>query len=162
VRWYGINREDNRKDFRCEADIFEWGYKFHMSDVSATIGVENFKLIEEEVLSKNKDNARFYNEALKDTQGISLLENKLDRESAYWIYSILVEDKTGFMNKMKECGITVSQVHERNDKHTCVKEFRSHLPNLDRYIKKLICIPVGWWVTKEQREYIVECIKEGW
>jgi hypothetical protein len=26
----------------------------------------------------------------------------------------------------------------------------------------MICIPVGWWVTKEQREYIVKSIKSGW
>jgi len=29
-------------------------------------------------------------------------------------------------------------------------------------MQKYICIPVGWWVSKEDREYIVKCIKEGW
>ena len=43
IRWYGIDREGNRKDFRCEADIEEWGYKFHMNDVCATVGIENLK-----------------------------------------------------------------------------------------------------------------------
>ena len=33
---------------------------------------------------------------------------------------------------------------------------------LDKIQKQLICIPNGWWVTDEQREYIVDCIKEGW
>jgi hypothetical protein len=27
---------------------------------------------------------------------------------------------------------------------------------------KIVSIPVGWWVTKEEREYIVDCIKKGW
>ena len=63
---------------------------------------------------------------------------------------------------MKECGIVVSQVHERNDKHTCVKEFRSHLPNLEKTIDRVVSIPVGWWVTEEERKYIVDCIKKGW
>ena len=53
-----------------------------------------------------------------------------------------------------------SKVHERNDKHTCVKEFQTHLPNLDKTIGKVVNIPVGWWVTKEEREYIVECIRK--
>ena len=60
---------------------------------------------------------------------------------------------------MKECGITVSQVHERNDKHSCVSEFKSNLPNLDKTIGKVVNIPVGWWVTESDREYIVESIK---
>jgi hypothetical protein len=36
------------------------------------------------------------------------------------------------------------------------------LPNLDSTIKKVSSIPVGWWVSKEEREYIVDCIKKGW
>jgi len=71
-------------------------------------------------------------------------------------------DKQDFMDWMKECGIMVSQVHERNDIHTCVSEFNAHLPTLDRVQPKLISIPVGWWVTEEQIEYIIECIKKGW
>jgi hypothetical protein len=53
-------------------------------------------------------------------------------------------------------------VHERNDKHTAVKEFRSPLPTLDRILPKVVSIPVGWWVTEEERQYIVDCIKKGW
>ncbi|GAF89624.1 unnamed protein product, partial [marine sediment metagenome] len=79
-----------------------------------------------------------------------------------WIYSMLVERKTDFMSWMQECNIMVSQVHERNDIHTCVSEFKSQLPALDKVALKLICIPVGWWVVKEDREYIVDCIKKGW
>ena len=63
---------------------------------------------------------------------------------------------------MKECGITVSQVHERNDKHSCMAEFKTELPNLEETIDNIVSIPVGWWVTPEQREYIVKCIKKGW
>ena len=38
--------------------------------------------------------------------------------------------------------------------------FESHLPNLDRYLKKLICIPNGWWVTPDERKYIVDTIRQ--
>jgi dTDP-4-amino-4,6-dideoxygalactose transaminase len=75
---------------------------------------------------------------------------------------MLVDDRDRFMKWMKECNIIVSQVHERNDKHTCVREHMSALPQLDRTIGKVVSIPVGWWVNDEQREYIVDCIKKGW
>lgn len=162
LRWYGIDRDDNRKDFRCENDIPEWGYKMHMNDVNAAIGLANLKEVDEKVLSKVKSNANYYNEQLKDAKGVTLLENKDGYESAYWIYTIKVERQDDFMRAMQKKGIMVSRVHERNDKHTCVKEYRSALPNLDKIVKEMICIPVGWWVTKEQREYIVESIKQGW
>ena len=162
LRWYGIDRDDNRKDFRCEEDIPEWGYKFHMNDVNASIGLANLKEVDKNVIAKHKANAHYYNEQLKDVKGVTLLENKEGHDSAYWIYTIKVERQDDFMRMMQEKEIMVSRVHERNDKHTCVQEFRCALPNLDKVVKEMICIPVGWWVTKEQREYIVESIKNGW
>ena len=161
IRWYGIDRDSNRKDFRCEADIEEWGFKFHMNDVCATVGIENLKHADE-LIKKHQANAAYYDKHLKDIKGVTLLDRHEGHESAFWIYTMLVDDREGFYKWMKKCNIVVSQVHERNDKHTAVKEFRSNLPTLDKTIGKIVSIPVGWWVTKEQREYIVDCIKKGW
>jgi len=161
IRWYGIDRNSNKKDFRCEADITEWGFKFHMNDVCATVGIENLKDADA-IISKHRDNAKFYDENLKGINNITLLERHKDHNSAFWIYSLLVENRDGFYKHMKDCGIIVSQVHERNDKHTAVKEFRTPLPTLDKILPKVVSIPVGWWVTEEERQYIVDCIKSGW
>lgn len=161
VRWYGIDRNSDRKDFRCEADIPEWGFKFHMNDVCAAVGLENIKQ-SSDIVAKHKQNAKFYDKELLNTPGVTLLERDPRMDSSYWIYSLLVEDRENFHRKMKELGITCSQVHERNDKHTCVTKYKSFLPNLDATIGKVSAIPVGWWVTQENREYIVDCIKKGW
>lgn len=159
LRWYGIDRDPKgRTDFRCEANIPEWGFKFHMNDVCAAIGIENFKHIDE-IVSKHRDNARFYDEQLAELNKVTLLKREPGFESSFWIYSMLVDDRPSFYEYMKKCGITVSQVHERNDKHSCVAEFKSDLPMLDATIGKVVSIPVGWWVTEEERNYIVECIK---
>ena len=161
LRWYGIDRETNRKDFRCEADVEEWGFKFHMNDVNATIGMENFKEMSK-IVGLHQSNAQYYNDNLSNVQGVTLLENSPDRKSASWLYTMKVERRDDFMNAIKEAGIMVSRVHERNDKHTCAKEFRCHLPNLEKVVREMICIPVGWWVSEKDREYIVDCIKKGW
>jgi dTDP-4-amino-4,6-dideoxygalactose transaminase len=162
LRWYGIDRDSDRKDFRCEADIPEWGFKFHMNDVNACIGMTNLTEVEENVVKIHRENGMYYDEALKNVEGITLLDRDPRMESSYWIYSLLVERKDDFARYMKECGIVTSQVHERNDIHSCLSKYRVQLPNLDNIKNKLSAIPVGWWVTKEDREYIVECIKKGW
>ena len=161
LRWYGIDRDSNRKDFRCEADIEEWGFKFHMNDVCATVGIENLKHAQD-LIKKHQNNAVYYDKHLQNTPGVTLLKREKGFESAFWIYSMLVENRDSFYKHMKNCNIVVSQVHERNDKHTCAREYRSALPALDQTISKVVSIPVGWWVTEEEREYIVNCIKKGW
>lgn len=161
LRWYGIDRKGNRKDFRCESDIEEYGFKFHMNDVCAAVGLENFKHLGD-VVGKHIENANYYDKELKDVKDVTLLKREKGFGSAFWIYSMLVERRDDFYRYMKECGIMVSQVHERNDKHTFAKEFQTQLPNLEKTIDKVVSIPVGWWVTEEDRAYIVECIKKGW
>jgi len=61
---------------------------------------------------------------------------------------------------MKLNNVFVSQVHQRNDIHSCFKEFVTKLPNLDKVEKELVCIPVGWWLTQENKEHIVSLIKK--
>jgi dTDP-4-amino-4,6-dideoxygalactose transaminase len=161
LRWYGIDRDTNKKDFRCEADVAEWGFKFHMNDINAAIGKENFKCLDD-IVGKHIENGKFYDKELANVKGVTLLKRNSDFESAYWIYSILVERRDDFAKYMKEKGIMTSQVHERNDIHTCIRESKSMLPGLDSTIQKVSSIPVGWWVTPEDRQYIVDCIKHGW
>ena len=161
LRWYGIDRESNRKDFRCEADIPEWGFKFHMNDVCATVGIENIKHASQ-ILEAHTDNAAFYDEKLAGLPGVTLLARNSYFNSAFWLYTMRVERRDDFIAAMKERGIATSRVHERNDKHTCVQEYVSMLPNLEKVVKDMVCIPGGWWVTPEDRQYVVDAIKEGW
>ena len=160
LRWYGIDREA-RSAFRCEGDITEVGDKLHMNDLNATIGIEQMKHIDS-LLDKHQFNALFYNKRLASLDGVTLLQQKTDRESASWLYTMRVSSRDEFMKKMEELGISTSRVHERNDKHSCVAQYKTELPNVDALTQDMVCIPVGWWVTKEEREYIVECIKNGW
>jgi dTDP-4-amino-4,6-dideoxygalactose transaminase len=160
LRWYGIDREEKgRKDFRCESDIPEVGDKLHMNDVAATIGIEQMNYIED-TLAKHRSNAQYYFSNLQNIPGLTLLNN--DPGSAWWIFTVKVENRAGFMAMLKEKGITTSQVHERNDRHTCMKKFKIELPGLESISSKIVSIPVGWWVDSEDREYLVDTIKEGW
>lgn len=164
LRWYGIDRESPRTDFRCEEDIKEWGYKFHMNDVCATIGLKNMALANTNIHIA-RSNAMYYDDCFKDVNGITLTQTNEKKFSSYWLYTMMVEDRSEFTHMMGSKGISVSRVHERNDKHTCFQDAKDRsgiLDNLEKVVSKMICIPIGWWVTKEDRSYIVDCIKGGW
>ena len=61
-----------------------------------------------------------------------------------------------FMQEMKKAGVTVSQVHARNDHHTMFSDFRRVLPGVDEFAAEQVSIPVGWWLSEEQREHIAD------
>ena len=161
LRWYGIDRESPRRDFRCEEDVVEYGYKFHMNDVNATIGIHQLNSIDA-ILNAHRENALFYSQAFKAAapSGLELLDYKTDRMGSYWLYTMKVKNRAAFMEKMKERKITVSQVHARNDHHTVFKRFRTLLPGVDEFVQAQVSIPVGWWLTPQQRAYIAASVKE--
>lgn len=157
LRWYGIDREGERKDFRCEEDVLEYGYKFHMNDVNAVIGLEQLNHVDE-VLRKHRENADYYIERLQGLSKLQLLDYKPERLSSYWLFTVRAKERLPFMQKMKEAGITVSQVHSRNDMHSMFKDFRRILPGVDEFIDEQVSIPVGWWLTEQEREYIADTV----
>ena len=158
LRWFGIDREVREGiDLRCEIDVAEAGYKAHMNDVNATVGIENYKHAPF-IISKHRDNARFYNEAFIDCKNITLVPENPRGESAYWLYTIHVSNRDELMYKLKERGVMSSKVHARNDTHSMFREFRCDLPNATKFNDTHLCLPVGWWVSKEDLEYIVELV----
>ncbi len=161
LRWYGIDRSADRVDPRCEEDVTEWGWKFHMNDVAATIGLEQLKYVDG-IIARHRQNAAFYHRHLKGIAGVTRLHHEPNRSSASWLYTIKVGMRDDFIEVMKKRGVMTSKVHERNDRHSVVARFKRSLPRLDRLASEMVCIPVGWWVTEEDRQHIVDSIKAGW
>ncbi len=158
LRWYGIDRDKRNykgSDLRLEADVLDWGYKFHMNDINATIGIYNLPHIPK-LIEKDRENGQYFDRHIKNPKIKIIQPYSENRKSAYWLYTILVEDKIKFIEHMKKNNITASQVHQRNDVHSCFKQFQLSLPNLDNIEKHIICIPVGWWLSEYERDIIVE------
>jgi dTDP-4-amino-4,6-dideoxy-D-glucose/dTDP-4-amino-2,4-dideoxy-beta-L-xylose transaminase len=160
LRWYGIDREGNSR-FMFKNDITEYGFKFHMNDINASIGLANLEHVGE-ILRAHRQNAAYFDAELSDVPGLELTERSPDREPSFWIYTVKVDDRAGFMRKMDEAGVMVSQVHERNDIYSCVREYASVLPGLDSVSERMVSIPVGWWLSEDDRAHIVSTIKAGW
>jgi dTDP-4-amino-4,6-dideoxygalactose transaminase len=160
LRWYGIDR-DRRSggDFRLESDVSEWGYKYHMNDINATIGLANLPHIAEN-LRILRDNANYYRSRLENIQNVELLNEDPRHQSARWLFTLKIANKYGFIQFAKDRGIMVSQVHNRNDKHTCVSEFTTSLPNVDILEKNIVCIPVGWWLSEEEKNHVLSTVIE--
>lgn len=163
LRWYGIDRERRSlpgQDFRLEPDIPEAGYKFHMNDINASIGLANLPRMPG-ILQRCVDNGTFYNRSLQGLVNVAVIPAQESAITPYWIYTlrILNGQKTAFTEYMKGNNVVVSQVHARNDKHSCVQSAIAILPNLNRLENEIISIPVGAWVSDEDRERIVQLIR---
>src|SRR5579859_601781 len=94
LRWYGIDREGPRKDLRCEEDVVEWGYKFHMNDVTAVMGLVALNHLNDQV-SKHRMNAMLYDYEI-ESRKIKKPQGYPDGQSSYWLYTLQVPKRDQF------------------------------------------------------------------
>ena len=132
-----------------------------MNNVTATIGLVQLENIRE-VIDTYISNGQFYDEALKNVKGVELVDYYLGAEPSYWLYTMKVDDRVGFVKMMADNGIMASELHKRNDAHSIFNLSKTDLPAVDKFSSSMVHIPCGWWVSKEDREYIANCIRKGW
>lgn len=157
LRWFGLDK----KVSRLENDIKRAGFKYGMNNVNATIGNIQLKNIQP-ILNTYIENGKYFDEQLNGVSGITLIPYYKNTEPSYWLYTMKVEKREDFIKMMEGAGITASTLHHRSDTHSVFAESKCELPALDKFYSEFIHIPCGWWVSKEDREYIVDTIKKGW
>ncbi|MBN3039531.1 MAG: DegT/DnrJ/EryC1/StrS family aminotransferase [Candidatus Omnitrophica bacterium] len=154
LRWFGIDRET--KGNKWSYDIKECGYKFHMNNINAVIGLEQMKHIRN-ITSCHKYNSAYYDRNITNPK-IKKIRRSKDSQTSSWIYSLLVDNRDKFKKYLADNGIASDMVHVRNDKYSVFKKFRADLPNLDYFSSRLINIPSGWWLSKKDLAKIVKVI----
>lgn len=152
LRWYGLDRESSA-DFRCAQNITEAGYKYHMNDVNATIGLSNLPHAEW-VVSRHRENARWYSENLRG----DVLLPPADDKGSWWLYTLRVPDQADFIAHMADRGVMAGQVHARNDTHKAFDYYNGPLPGVDEFSGHQVAIPVGWWLSDADRERVAEAV----
>ncbi len=162
LRWYGVNRAGQGGKLDPPQGVTEWGFKFHMNDINAAIGLENLKVVDAQVIRKHQENADYLRHNLANIPGVTLLSDQAATRSAHWIFTLRVKERPAFIQKLSDAGIEAHSVHHRNDKYECVDDYRVPLPVLDRTDPTRVCIPCGWWVSEKDRAHIVSTIKAGW
>jgi perosamine synthetase len=157
VRWFGIDRDAPR----TEVDVELVGFKYHMNNVTATIGLVALDHIGP-VLARHVENGRFFDRELAGVDGIELCAWDEAAEPSYWVYTILVERRDELTRLLSELGIAAGTVHRRNDLHSVFASSRMELPGLDDFAGRMLHLPCGWWVTDDDRERIVDVLRGGW
>jgi perosamine synthetase len=156
-RWFGIDRAASR----TEVDVSSVGYKYHMNNVTATIGLAQLAYIDD-VIATHITNGRFFDSALQNIPGLRLCQWDAQAEPSYWFYTVLVEDRDNFCRHLAAHGIASSQAHKRNDRHSVFSSSQCELPGVDAFYDHMVHIPCGWWVSESDRAYMVDVIRQGW
>ncbi len=162
-RWFGIDRSDMRRSILGDRthDISMLGYKYHMNNVAAAIGLGNLETLPER-LERRRQIGRRYRAELADVAGLELLRLAADREHAYWLFTVLVERREDFVQALRERGVPASVVDLRIDRNSIFGGPCEHLLGQAIFDARQVSIPVHEGLAEESIEIIVEAVRRGW
>jgi len=113
-------------------------------------------------LKRRRDIARRYRRELAQVPGLTLLDHKDDRKSAYWCFTILVERRDDFIRKLRANGVPASVIHLRIDRNSVFGGLNKDLPNQEEFDKRQVSIPIHNGLTGRDVDKIVKTIRKGW
>jgi perosamine synthetase len=162
-RWFGIDRPNSRPSILGERDydLQAVGYKYHMNDLAAAVGLGNLEDFPERLTRRQRIGA-CYREALANVPGLQLLRLEKDRTHAYWLFTVLVDRREDFIRKLASEGIPASVVHLRIDRNSVFGSVRTDLAGQAEFNDRQVALPVHEGLTDGVVEMIVNHIRGGW
>lgn len=153
LKWFGMTRKIpngiSRLEHQMSYSIQEHGYKYHMNDINAAIGLANIPLSLESV-QKSKENSTYFNLQLDCDK----LLNPNKCNSSSWVYGFYINNRDEVIKLLEKDGIIASPLWKNNTEHLCFNGYDPYKKDNKNLLDKIIYIPNGWWVSKEEMEYI--------
>lgn len=162
-RWFGIDRAGSKPSNLGERvfDIKELGYKYHLNDYAAALGLANLNNLSRG-LARRRSIAGKYRKAFADISGLEIFDYKSDRLSSFWLFGMHVERRDDLIAALKSRGVTTSVVHQRIDKYAICGGLDTSLINQKEFDETKIHIPVYSSLTDREVDHIIKSVQKGW
>lgn len=112
---------------------------------------------------KRRENAKFYNEGLKDTDLVTPFEDE-DVRHIYHLYILQSEKRAELINYLKDHGIATGVYYpvplHLQKVYTDLGYKEGDLPNAEYLSHRTFAIPMFAELTNEEKEYIINTIKK--
>jgi perosamine synthetase len=147
LRWFGYDRE--KRQIEGDVDLDLAGYKYHMSDITASIG---------------RGNLLHLDEIKTHIKALGQIYKQYGLYSHIWLAGGFTDDYKGLQDTMRDAGYEVDQHHYRNDKYTVFGGVKQNLPVMDSIENKYFFVPLHMGVTEQDAhnigEIYIKCTSE--
>jgi len=140
--------------------VTDIGYRYHMSNINAAIGIEQFKKIDKFIERKREITMR-YDKEFRTLPGIKVLSNNY-AETAQFCYILRVENgRDELMNFLKTKGVGSGVHYIPNHIQPVFKKFSPDaLPITDKMAEQIITLPLYYDMTDSDVELVLNSVKE--
>ncbi|WP_054956210.1 DegT/DnrJ/EryC1/StrS family aminotransferase [Paenibacillus dakarensis] len=166
-RWVGISRDtwirsSNERVYAWQYFVEGVGYKYHMSDMQAAIGLVQLRKLDA-LNGRRREIAQCYLRELKDLEWIELPEEQPESRSSWHLFQIKFKEES-FRDRMivhlQEHNIATGVHYYPCHLHPCYLHLKAVVPLSSEIWKTILTLPIHPNITEEDQERIINRIRE--
>lgn len=165
LRWLGISKgtwdRTERVGYSWEYDVREIGFKCHMNDITAALGLAQLERLPE-TNGRRRDLVQRYQAKLADLAWLELPTEKAQVSSAWHNYAVKVmnpADRDPLMDFLRVKGIATGMHYIPNHLYEVYKPYVSNpLPVAESVWKRLVTLPLFPDLTDEEHDFVMNVL----
>ncbi|MDH7556573.1 MAG: DegT/DnrJ/EryC1/StrS family aminotransferase [Candidatus Methanosuratincola sp.] len=163
LRWMGItkstwDRSEDVSKYSWYYNVEEVGYKYHLSDVAAAIGLAQLRKLER-TNARRREIAARYDKGFADLEWLERPVERAYVKSSRHNYVVKVPKRDRFMAYLQEKGIATSVHYIPNHLYAMYKPYYTPLPIAESVWQRLVTLPLFPDLTDEQIDFIIESVR---
>ncbi len=158
LRWVGIDKDTwarSGKKYSWRYYVDELGFKYHMNDVTAVIGLSQLKVLNKHNLIRRRC-AKKYNQAFKDLKWIETPPEKDYAYSSCHNYVIKTKKRDELNKYLASKGVSTGVHYEPISHYKVFGERKGNLPVTEKVWKNLLTLPLYPDLSEKDFKKIVE------
>lgn len=163
LRWLGIDKDTFQRSeqgsYDWNYDVPEIGFKCHMNDISAAIGLAQLRLLDAGN-TKRAALAAQYRSLLSDVPGLSLPPDSVDRTSSHHLFHVLVERRQDLIDKLRNAGVGTGVHYRRSDEYPMYEH--ADLPGAEWFSMHTLSLPMHLALSEAEVAVVADLIASGW
>lgn len=166
LRWLGIDKDTWARqsgEYAWRYSIDDLGYKMHMSDIPATIGLVQLKYMRADIRTRAALALRYSTAFAHLTKWLRTPIELSGVKSAWHNYVIRLDpsiDREGFMLYLADKGISTSVHYEPLTHHGVFQKSVGVVPVVERIWTTLVTLPLFAGMMLEEHDYVVASVND--
>ncbi|MHC4264950.1 MAG: DegT/DnrJ/EryC1/StrS family aminotransferase [Planctomycetota bacterium] len=139
-------------------NVITTGYRYHMSNINAAIGIEQMKRLN--VFKKRKQAiVKKYDEAFADLKGLKGIKHETDEIFPFfYVLRVLNKRRDSFMRFLKDKGIATGIHYIPNHLHKLFAKEKISLPVAENIYKEVVTLPMYYEMTDNEVEFVIATV----
>ncbi len=168
--WLGIDKstvershlDSNKQSYNWDYDVVEIGYKYHMNDIVATIGLTQLDYIEEDNNRRREIAKRYMTEIKPGVCEFPSYDDDIISSSHF--LPLFFNDRDSVYSRLVDNEIYPGMHYKRNDKYSVFDETMGRslkceeLSGASEYEKKELTLPIHLNLTNEDIDKIIKLV----